>query len=424
MPIVKLTDRTLGALPAPTEREREYYWDQGGRGFGVAVSRNGTKAFIVRGRVPGQRALVKRTIGIAGKPDPDGQPWNVLRARIRADKIFGELRGGKVPVRRVESSGPTLREGLDEHVAEMRKKGCSERSIDTIESEVPRLLAGWLDRPIVDLKRSDMRELHSSLTAAGKPYLANRVKAQVSAIWNTLNENSDEGLPGVNPAKFRGNRYTPSRARVANEDLANWHATVNGLTNPVRRDLQVFCLFTGMRSEAARSVRWEHVDEKRGALTVPKPKGGERRAFTLPLPRTVLDMLKLRRAGNRDIFGPFGGDGGWVFASFARDGQTVQPVAEPKEYRTDADTGKKVALLPGLHTLRRTYLSVASDAGVSELDRHVLANHAYGRQSVNATYIEQAFDHLAACQAKIEAALWKQLGTSTTAKGRAKLPAV
>jgi hypothetical protein len=39
----------------------------------------------------------------------------------------------------------------------------------------------------------------------------------------------------------------------------------------------------------------------------------------------------------------------------------------------------------------------------------VLANHAFGRRSVNATYIRQAFEHLAQCQTTIEAALWQRI---------------
>ena len=119
-----------------------------------------------------------------------------------------------------------------------------------------------------------------------------------------------------------------------------------------------------------------------------------------------------------------GGDGGWVFASLSRDQKSVQPIAEPKEYRRDPETKKKISILPGLHTLRRTYLSVATEAGVSEIDRHVLANHAFGRQNVNATYIEQAFDHLAACQARIEAALWARLKPDPKARRHKRLRAV
>src|SRR5690606_14699884 len=205
---------------------------------------------------------------------------------------------------------------------------------------------------------------------------------------------------------WKAAKYTPKRERIEESDMPAWYAKVQTLS-PVRRDLQLFCLFTGMRSEAARHVRWEHVnltskpiriadvDVPPRALYVAKPKGGESRAFVLPLPASVVEMLRARQAGNRDIFGPFGGDHGWVFPSLTRSAPfEVQPLAEPKEYRFD-EAGKRVAFLPGLHTLRRTYLSVATEAGVSELDRSVLANHSYGRQSVNQTYIRQAFEHLA-----------------------------
>ncbi len=51
---------------------------------------------------------------------------------------------------------------------------------------------------------------------------------------------------------------------------------------------------------------------------------------------------------------------------------------------------------------------------------HDRANHAYGRKSVNSTYIAQAFDHLAECQAKIEAALWARITAGEKRRGKLK----
>jgi integrase len=415
MPTQKLTEQTITTLSIPSGAVREYYWDTERPGFGVVVGHK-QRTFVVRGRVAGK--LVKRTIGVAGAPRPDGHLWTVRLARLRAVELLGEFAGGKAPEVKANAAGPTLQDALDLHLRNMRKEGCSARSIETIETEIPRLLARWMERPIGELRGVDLVELHDRLSDEGKPYLANRIVAQVSAVWNTLDRVHE--LPGRNPARaVVRNRYTPSRERVAADGLPSWYAKVLALPSPVRRDLQLFCLFTGMRSEAARHVRWEHVDEGRAALVVPKPKGGEERAFTLPLPKSVLEMLEKRKRGNRDQFGPYGGDGGWVFPSLTREAPfEVQPIAEPKEYRTDPTTKKKTQHLPGLHTLRRTYLSVAAEAGVSELDRHVLANHAFGRQNVNATYIEQAFEHLAGEQAKIEAALWARLTPPPSPKAR------
>jgi integrase len=419
---LKLTATTIATKCLPTTAERTYYWDSSGSGFGVEVSsKTGRKVFVVRKRHEGK--LVKRSIGALGEPwGKDGHLLTYEIAKRESEKLVGTIRSGEVPETKAQtrSGGPTLRDALAMHVRAMRNDDCAERSIETIESEIPRLLPEFMDRPIVDIKRSTLRELHDRLVDEEKPFLARRIKAQVSAVWNTLEGASDEGLDGKNPSSgWNAVKYTPSRERLDAHEMPGWYAKVTGLA-PVRRDLQLFCLFTGMRSEAARSVRWEHIDEKARALVVPKPKGGEGKAFTLPLPSTVVKVLAERRSGNRDIFGPYGGDHGWVFPSLTRAAPfEVQPLAEPKEYRFD-DAGKRVAHLPGLHTLRRTYLSVATEAGVTELDRSVLANHSYGRQSVNQTYIAQAFEHLAGAQAKIEAALWERLEPAAAKKRSAR----
>lgn len=414
----KLSEQNLPTLVIPDGEQRAYYWDTERPGFGVVVGRK-QRTFVVRGRVGGK--LVKRTIGVAGAPRDDGHLWTVRLARQRATEILGEFAGGHVPEAKSAAGGPTLRDAMEMHLLAMRNSGCTARSIETMEIELPRLMAAWMDQPIANLKRSHLRERHDQLIAAGTPFQARRVKALVSAVWNTLEGASDDGLGSPNPASgWRTLKYTPSRERVDNADLKAWYEKVLALPNPVRRDLQLFCLFTGMRSEAARHVRWEHVDEKAAALRVPRPKGGEAKAFTLPLPETLVEMLEKRKRENRDIFGPYGGDHGWVFASLTREAPfEVQPIAEPKEYKLDPETKKKVAHLPGLHTLRRTWLSMANDAGVSELDRSVLANHTYGKRSVNETYIKQSFERLAGEQAKIEAELWKHLKPKKQARRRA-----
>lgn len=60
-----------------------------------------------------------------------------------------------------------------------------------------------------------------------------------------------------------------------------------------------------------------------------------------------------------------------------------------------------------------------SQSTIRERDRSVLANHANRRQSVNATYIAQAFDHLAECQTTIEAALWNRIRAGETSRLKA-----
>ena len=402
------------AAALPTAVDRERYWDDALPGFGVVVGRR-FATFVVQHRVAGRQRRV--AIGRYGKPgagEIHADRWTVARARKEAMRLLGAMSSGIDPSAeaRKREGGPTLRAGLELHASNMRKAGRAERSIETIEGEVPRLLAAWLDRPIAEIRGVDLVALHDRLTDQDKPSLANRIVAHVSTIWNALDRVHE--LDGRNPARaVTRNRYVPNRERIPDAEMPAWLEKVQQLS-PVRRDLQMFCLFTGMRSDAARHVRWEHLDEKRRALIVPRPKGGEAKAFTLPLADSTFEMLLARRRANAMEMKPFHGDHGWAFPSLSREAPfTVQPIAEPKEYRRIADEDDekvtKKRVMPGLHVLRRTYLSVATEAGIGELDRHVLANHAFGRQSVNATYIEQALPHLAECQARIERALWQRL---------------
>lgn len=412
----KLTEHVVAALAAPTDRAQLEVWDTELTGFGVVVGKTGRKTFTVRVKAGG--SFKRRAIGVYGEPREDGHRWSVKLARIAAGLELGKLRAGQdTPTRREASlaTGPTLRQGVALHASNMRKRGRSERSIKVLEDETDRHLESWLDRPIVEMRGADLAAIHDQLTRDVGAYAANRIVAHVSAVWNSLDRVHE--LAGRNPARaVVRNPYTPRRERIDDAALPDWYAKVQQLS-PVRRDLRLFVLFTGMRDEAARTVRWEHVDWDRGALLVPRPKGGEARAFELPLTPRMLDMLRARQAGNRDLFTGKGGDQGWVFPSWSRDGKRVQPVQESKERRENED-GEREQILPGMHVSRRTYLSVAAEAGISDLDRHVLANHSYGRQSVNATYIRQAFDHLAECQARVEAALWARIRPEPATGGK------
>jgi len=420
---MKISNETISQLTLPPGKSQLVVWDDKLPGFGVVIGRR-KRTFVVEARVEGRKRRIK--IGVLGELGGDRMPWTATLARDEAKTIVGDMAAGRLPDRpsapRGAAGGPTLRDALDAHLARMRKKQRAERSIETLESEVKKYLAPWLDRPITDLTGAQMIELHEAIKAGararagsnrsnakGAP-LANRVIASVSACWNSLNRKLEGSLGNWNPAKaVDRDVLKPKRERVADDQLPAWWATVQTLS-PVRRDLQIFCMFTGMRSEAARHVRWEHVNLATKSLSVPAPKGGEAKAFSLPLGPTLVELLQRRRRDNAERFEEHGGDAGFVFPSLSRARPfVVQPIAEVKERRLNAKTGMVEKYVSGPHVSRRTYLSVAAESGIGELDRSVLANHAFGRHSVNQSYIEQAFPHLLDCQTKIDAALWARI---------------
>src|SRR5574341_668710 len=185
MATLKLTEKAVAALGAPTEVAQTYHWDTELKGFGVVVGRTGQRTFVVRGRIHGE--LVKRTIGVLGRPrDSDGHTWTVQLGRIEARKLLGKMAEGRTPSKNVERvDGPTLGEAIELHLERMRKKGARPRSLSTVEGERDRHLANWLDKPLKTIERTHCRELHERLTEDSGPYVANRIMRCIRAAWNT-----------------------------------------------------------------------------------------------------------------------------------------------------------------------------------------------------------------------------------------------
>lgn len=442
MPTLNLTKEAVDQIQPPTDAPQAYYWDESLTGFGLVVGRTGVKSFVVSGRVRGIKGSdgkdVKRrvAIGIVGQPREDGHLWSVKLARDVARDVIGQMARGEDPnatKRKPElvtaasgATGPTLREGMTAHLSRMRKKHRADRSITTFENEMTKYLAPWLDRPIADLTGAALVELHERIKAKasaregtnprnekGAP-LANRVITHVSACWNSLNKKLEGALGSWNPAKaVDKDVLKPKRERIAEGGLPNWAARVTTMRNPIQRDGLMLALYTGLRSEDVRSIRFEHVDWDEQTLHLPDPKGGEGAAFTIPLSATPYAILKRRKADNSRDLG--GNHGGWAFPAYSNDGD-VGPIGDLRQ-QIHTETGHARFPVEDVHTLRRTWESIAHEEGISELDQHVLSNHSFGSHNVNATYIAQHLEHLAACAEKIDAGIARRIkGTPSTTK--------
>jgi integrase len=418
----RLTDKAVAGLKVPPGKSQILVWDTEVTGFGCVVGKTVT-TFVCETRVERidkgvrKRAKERIKIGIAGRLRDDGHIWNVYLARQRAKELLGRAAGGgTMNPDRARQVGPTLRDAMNVHVARMKKKRRSERSIRDFVTELERHMGAWLDLPITDLTGPALVSIHEAIKASVKrrngsnpnnpagAHVANRVVVYVSACWNSLNKQLEGKLGSWNPAKaVDKDTLRPKRVRI--EDLADYAARVAKLKSPIRRDGLMLALFTGLRHEDVRTIRFEHVNFEERTVRLPDPKGGEHAAFTIPLSATPLDILRRRERDNvadleRD-------DLGFAFPGIDNDG-TVGPISD---LRQQAFVDGKHTRVPAedVHTLRRTWESIAQEESISELDQHVLSNHSFGSHNVNATYIAQHIDHLRACADKIDAGIKRRM---------------
>jgi len=302
--------------------------------------------------------------------------------------------------------GITLADAIELHLRAMRARRCAQRSMATLVEETGRHLGDWLARPLASRSRHEVATRHERITAERGPWVANRVLQQFRAVYNTAARRFED-LPATNPAiAVTFNRVRRRREPIPWSELPAWRRRVQALGNPVRRDLQLVLVFTGLRSLDARTIRWSHVDLAAGTLFRPRPKGGEERAFTVPVANVVLEILRRRRAGNARFADE--GDGGWVFPTRDRAGR-VTHVQEAKEQRYAR--GRKVRWLPSPHRLRDTFATAAHEARVHPLDLKVLLNHALpGSGDVTEGYIRPSVEHLRGCAERVAGFLEARMG--------------
>ncbi|MHC4164051.1 MAG: tyrosine-type recombinase/integrase [Planctomycetota bacterium] len=378
-------------------------WDAKQDCFGMVVSRR-SKTFIVQKDVAGRSVRV--TIGRY-------PTWTPEQARERARELIVQMDRGINPNQRKReraARGVTLAEAVEMHLDAMRAKDCTQRSMANLREEVRRYLGPWVRKALAEVSPDDCARRHKALSERRGRYAANRALACFRACYNTARRRHAH-LPENPVAAVTFNKVRRRREPIPWRRLPAWREKVDGITNPVRRDLQLFLLLTGLRSTDARTVRWEHADLRGGTVHRPKPKGGEDRAFTVPLSKEVLRTLRRRRKQNVVLFGD---DAGWVFPSHDMQGR-VTHVREAKEQRyaprKKGEKRRKVAYLPSPHRLRDTFIAACVESGVGRVEIKALVNHSLPSNPDDVTegYYRPSIEHLRGCIEKVTAFLAKKM---------------
>jgi integrase len=296
----------------------------------------------------------------------------------------------------------TLRQAWQRYLeAHLVRKGRSETTIEGYRGHVERIFVEWLDIPLRELAMDPARvaRKHDDVTRANGPYMANGSMRTLRAIYNHARK-TNRSLPPDNPADaIDWNEEKRRDTGMGISDLKGWFLELAGLDNPVRREFHLFTLLSGSRPAALQEIRPDLIDFRRRTLHISKPKGGKKRAFDIPLSRQmVLCLIRAIRFG-KEMHPSQAQE--WIFPADSASGH----IAETKEDRDE--------LSKWGNDLRQTFRTIATAAGVSEIDAKLLMNHAM--PGVNAGYITRhklLHDHLRRQQQIISSAVFAALGTS------------
>lgn len=361
----KITESLVERTPTPERGKSTLYADSEMRGFYLIVTPT-KRSFYVQSLVNGKQVRTK----LGDHPAMDAK-----QARDTARKTLVDMRSGSNPNeerRKARARGITLSEALELHLA---ARPLSPRTVEDYRYYCGHYLSDWLDRPLAEIgsDRAGVRERHVRITEKHGATCADSTFRILRAVYSRgLREHPD--LP-ANPCANVDYHGLRRRKVDANADkLKKWGKAVLSLT-PVRRDLHLFMILTGMRRTSACEARISDLNLDGLFLHVPKPKGGAARAFNLPLSGPLADLLghRLHEAPRLQRKTP------WLFPAESKSGH----VSEVAQHELDGLTG---------HALRHTYATLALQAGAPIAELKFLLNHA--ADNVTMGYLNPSIDHL------------------------------
>jgi integrase len=365
-----LTDKAISKMPFASERQYRIR-DSELSGFFVCVGKR-SKSFMAEAEKwqDGVRELrVQTKLGTVGE-------ISTREARSLAKEVLGKVSKG---IRPGEAAKPkpgaiTLRGAWERYrESHMIRKGRDQGTIANYRDHMERLFTDWLDRPLSRLGRqpSLVVDRHNQITDENGPYIANGSMRSLRAIYNHARK-SNPDLPPVNPVTaIDWNKERRRNTGMGDVETGLWLEELYALANPIRREFHLFVLLSGSRPTAIKRIRIEHIDLRQRIVHIPRPKGGEDKAFDIPLSRAmircIVRTIRLARHAFQDQ-SEF-----WLFPADSATGH----IAEHKEDRK--------LLSKWGNDLRQSYRTLAQIAEVSALDVHLLMNHSL--PGVNAGYI-------------------------------------
>ena len=329
----KLTATFVKNAPAPTSKDREIYWDNSLSGFGLLVTRDGHKSWVIQYRAESRtyRITLKGLLSLE-------------EARSKALETLSAAAKGENP------ASAAKKETTFGEVAEnyLRIEGKNIRSAALYRRTLDRLVLPELGkRPIGRIRRSQIVNL-IDVIAEEHAVMADLTFAIVRRVFTWHAGRDDHFVSPIVSGMRRSKALGRARARILTDDelRALWKAAQasTGVIGPLLR----FLLLTAARHEEAAAMTWAELDGSTWIFPAARSKNKREHVVPLsPAAMSVIDNLP-RFADSRYVFTAGGS----------------------RPFRAHSDTKTRFDAACGvsgwvIHDLRRTARSLMSRAGVS-----------------------------------------------------------
>lgn len=379
----RFTDPMVERIKPPATGRVEY-GDELCPGLLLRVTERGVRSFSVIYKVVGEGGISKTGRPLKGKQHRItlGQ-WPALKlpeARQQAREIVSAaLEGRDVrEVRRAENlqRATNTLENVVERFIKLHAKP-NVKSWQNIERVLGlHVLPRWGDRPIRDIRRSDIHQLIDQIVADGKVGTAREVRKHLSSLFNWAVDRElalDNPVYGMTRADLKNN-HEAGRSLADDELRAIWNAA-GELGYPFGAMYQLLIL-TGQRRNEWANAKYAEVNWEQKWLEVPRGRYKGGRDHIVPLSGmacTILETIPQWTSPDPYLFSTT--DSKRPISGFSRAKSRLDKSAEQHLRRLAGDKGAELKRYR-VHDFRVTCETRLANLGFSQEIRDAVLGHA------------------------------------------------
>lgn len=295
MPSGKVTKRSVDALsPAASDL---FLWDTDLKGFGVKITPNAAKSYVLQYRLGGRSAKTRRyTIG------RHGSPWSPESARQRAQELLLQVHRGVDPIDKDRDDAINRAElnfrdyvtlFIERYAKREQPRSWRQAERTLIQHAVPDL--GRLALP--EVSRRDIARLIEA-TSLEQAATARYLHACLRKLFRWAVGRGDIAHSPMSEMSAPAPVRARDRFLADAELLAVWAAAEN-LGFPFGTAFKLL-IATGQRREEVASISWEEIDWVARTWTIPASRTKNRVGQIVPLNQLALrelGRLERRSAG-------------------------------------------------------------------------------------------------------------------------------